>query len=77
MLQPVYLSRTITGLPGLFTNGMLAWPLLTHSGCADEACAYDGERFADFLDNPDSYCARLGFRLVESREREAYENTAK
>lgn len=49
-------GRTISGKPGLFTNGMLAWPL-SEEEWADMHSESGWERLAERM-------ARMGFVLV-------------
>ena len=48
MSQPVYFGVTQSGQQGLFTRGILAWPL-------DDRGVYN------FHADPQGFCAKLGF----------------
>ena len=48
-MQTVTYGKTISGQPGLFTNGYLAWPL-------------SPEQLEAFKRDPVAYCERLGFQ---------------
>lgn len=52
--QPVSLGVSQSGKPGLFTNGMMAWPL-----SPEEYAAFENNRVALRV-----YCEKLDFQLA-------------